>query len=205
MQGWFEVGVPDPQKLLKGLEQVLGSSERIAKIVSGLRSYARSDVMNAKEQCSLQEVVENTLVLVKERFKMAQIEFEVSPIPDCKALCRPGQIAQILMNLLSNAYDACPHGAGKKVKIEFEQSDLTFTFTISDNGPGVSEEVSNSLFDPFVTTKPPDQGTGIGLSIAKSFAIEHGGDIEFERKGDWTVFRFWMQLNSETQSASKAA
>jgi signal transduction histidine kinase len=103
--------------------------------------------------------------------------------------CYPGQLNQVFMNLIANAIDALEErdrqrsmeqmqARPSQITITTERSDDWAIVRITDNGPGIPQEVQQRLFDPFYTTKPVGKGTGLGLSISYQIVAEkHGGTI----------------------------
>jgi two-component system, cell cycle sensor histidine kinase and response regulator CckA len=118
----------------------------------------------------------------------------------------PGQIEQVLVNLVVNARDAMPNGG--KVTIEtghvtFDPTDVLMRIgiiagryvllAISDTGMGMTEEVRQHIFEPFFTTKAPGRGTGLGLSICYGIVTQHGGSIEVNSTpGHGTTFTIYL-------------
>lgn len=104
--------------------------------------------------------------------------------------CYPGQLNQVFMNIICNAIDAilethigktyeeiCANPGKIVIKTQLE-NDQSISIRITDNGPGMTKDVSAKLFDPFFTTKPVGQGTGLGLSISHQIITEkHGGKL----------------------------
>ena len=189
----------DLEFLKLDLPRLLGSmqigSERIREIVSSLRNFSRLDEAKCKF-ASLHEGIDNTLLLLRSRFKTKLNSPSIEVIKDYSNLplikCFPGEINQVFMNLLSNAIDTL-----EERNREFTMGELTINpskiwiktvaleedwirISIKDNGMGMGEEVSNRIFDPFYTTKPVGQGTGLGLSISHQIIVEkHGGRLRF--------------------------
>ena len=109
----------------------------------------------------------------------------------CRYLCREVQIAQVLLNLLQNAYDAAMDGPGPKwVRLDVEARDAGVVFSVTDSGPGVPLHVRHRIMEPFFTTKEVGKGTGLGLSISRSVVEEHGGELGFTEKDGNTCFYF---------------
>ncbi len=106
--------------------------------------------------------------------------------------CYPGQINQVLMSVLSNALDAIdgywleagtPKGPEKGaerplISLSAQAFVDTVQITIADNGPGMPDEVKARLYDPFFTTKPVGQGTGLGLAMSYQIIAKHGGTLQ---------------------------
>jgi two-component system NtrC family sensor kinase len=104
--------------------------------------------------------------------------------------CYPGQLNQVVMNLLTNAIDALEDADATRTVQDIKDNPSQITIrtsmidhqwveiTIADNGPGISEKVEEQIFDPFFTTKPIGKGTGLGLSISYQIIVEkHGGKL----------------------------
>jgi len=87
----------------------------------------------------------------------------------------PRRIQQVLVNLTKNALQATSNGA---VTVGVEDHGDAVAFVVQDTGPGMPPDVLERLFQPFFTTKPKEQGTGLGLAFAKSVVIAHGGTID---------------------------
>ena len=91
-----------------------------------------------------------------------------------------GQLQQVFINLFINASDAM-EGVGEiKIKALYRPEKSSFVIQVSDQGPGIPEELKDKIFDIFYTTKPVGKGTGLGLSISQNIINLHGGSIRFE-------------------------
>ena len=104
-----------------------------------------------------------------------KITFDCQPMP--RAWGNPGQVQQIIMNLIQNALFAVAEVETPCVKVRVFTEEDCVALQVIDNGPGIPEDVAQSVFDPFFTTKPVGQGTGLGLSISHKIAEEHGGAL----------------------------
>jgi signal transduction histidine kinase len=127
------------------------------------------------------------LVLVRGDFSLRRgIELVLSLDPDVEfCLADPRALQQILLNLFSNAADACEGREAPKIEIMISRSRGMVHFRIADNGRGMSEEQQNDLFKPFYTTK--NHGTGLGLVIVKKMLSSMNSEIEvFSRKDEGT-------------------
>jgi nitrogen fixation/metabolism regulation signal transduction histidine kinase len=94
----------------------------------------------------------------------------------------PDRLRQVIHNLLQNAQDALSGSSDPRIEVSIEQSDGQVRLRISDNGCGFPEAVTQSAFEPYVTTKP--KGTGLGLAIVKRIIDEHHGTINIENRAD---------------------
>lgn len=99
-------------------------------------------------------------------------------------MCDSGQIAQVLLNLITNARDAIGQNGGR-ITVSLRQCGAYVELGVSDTGEGIPEHVRDRIFEPFVTTKGAlgasnTPGTGLGLSVSYGIVKDHGGDIRFE-------------------------
>jgi C4-dicarboxylate-specific signal transduction histidine kinase len=147
---------------------------------------------------SVRKIVGSTLELCTERFRNHQIELRVGEIPEIELVCREVQIAQILLNLLNNAFDAVLQEPEKWVALEIVVRPEAIEFSVTDGGAGIPESVRANMMNPFFTTKPVGQGTGLGLSISSGIAEEHAGSLRFDSTAPHT--RFVLTLSRHLQT-----
>ncbi|MEO0452748.1 MAG: ATP-binding protein [Verrucomicrobiota bacterium] len=154
--------------------KILGASERGSEIVEQLlrATHLRETDL---QPCSLNAVVENTIELAKRTLgDSVQIEHSLdTDLPGIMA--NPGQLQQVLLNLLINARDAMG-GTGQIQVLSFVEDNKVIC-EVRDQGSGINEGHLDELFDPFFTTKDPGKGTGLGLSTSRGILEEHGGSI----------------------------
>ena len=163
-------------------------SNRVAKIVRNLLAFSRQDASEEPESVQMIEVVELSLSLIRAVLRSDHIVVDVSAesgLPPVR--CRPQQIQQIIMNLVTNARDALKSQYGeydehKRIELRVQRSARSGWVRVSvrDFGPGIPAEVLPRIFDPFFTTKGRDQGTGLGLAVSHGIAQEHGGELTVE-------------------------
>ncbi len=173
---------------LKTLRELIVSSregtERVKKIVLDLRIFSRTDDVGLV-LADLHEGIESTLNLLAKQYQdRITIHRDYGYLPPVE--CYPGQINQVLMNLLQNAAQAIPRRG--EVWIRTEAEDGWIRIRIRDNGTGIAEEHLPRIFDPFFTTKPVGAGTGLGLSISYGIVEKHGGKI-----------RVWSKIQEGTE------
>jgi signal transduction histidine kinase len=130
--------------------------------------------------------VEDTLGLLQHRLRNVQIVKDVDPEARIRGF--PGQIDQVLMNLLTNAAQAMGDRGGT-IRVSGQSRDAQVLLTVSDDGPGIPADVLPRIFDPFFTTKDVGEGSGLGLSIVHGIVERHGGQIDVDSKpGQGTTF-----------------
>lgn len=175
-------------KIIGGLERIEKTALRISRIVKGLRMFSRSGENDPAMTTPLAEILEETLDLCRERFRDYAIDLRIDEIPEVSIRCRPTQISQVLLNLLNNSFDAISRESERWVSIDFSHFGDNVRVSVTDSGPGLSEETQRRLMEPFFTTKEPGKGTGLGLPISRGIVEEHGGKLLFDRDAKNTCF-----------------
>jgi len=176
------------------IEETLDGVERIGRIVNGLRRFSRPDAdealpvdLNAvaRHALRLAELHASRDVIVTTRL--------ADTLPSVKGSA--DRLGQVVLNLLMNAKHVLAGRPFGRITVETLAQRGGVELHVSDNGPGIPEEIQDHIFDPFFTTKGPDQGTGLGLSIAFDIVREHGGSLEIaSRPGEGA--RFIVRLPS---------
>jgi signal transduction histidine kinase len=125
-------------------------------------------------------VLEGAAALLEHRFAHAKVTLTIDAPASVPAISGdPGQLEQVLVNLLMNAVDACAPGGHVVARAASAESGGVL-LTISDDGCGIPREQLGAVLDPFFTTKKRGQGTGLGLTIAADIARNHGGALAIE-------------------------
>lgn len=143
--------------------------ERVDKIIKGLSNNSRI-VKDEFKPVKIKQVIDNSIALVSGKLKKNGVNVSTSlGSEEVEVFGRHSDIGQVLVNLISNSVDAISelHIKDKWIKIEVLQDDEKTKISVIDCGGGISEEISESLFDSFFTTKEIGKGTGLGLSISK--------------------------------------
>ncbi|MEG3937524.1 MULTISPECIES: ATP-binding protein [unclassified Microcoleus] len=208
--------------LSKDLPQLLSSmkigADRIVQIVQSLRNFSRLDESEMKP-VNIHEGIDSTLLILQSRLKATADRPSIEIVKNYSNLplveCYAGQLNQVFMNILANAIDALesynldrgPKAAKANpiaiaITTEYSSPDKIIV-RISDNGPGMAENVKKRLFDPFFTTKPVGKGTGLGLSISYKIVVEkHKGTLRCDSTpGLGTEFSIEIPLRQEVRQA----
>lgn len=180
----------------RGLDVILGESERAARIVRNLLTFARKR-HTTRTMVDLNQVVSETLALRSYEQRVTNI----AVLPALAAglpqvFADPHQLQQVLLNLVINAEQAMLSANGRGtlvVRTWHNAADDTVVLEVNDDGPGVPEDVQSKVFDPFFTTKEVGKGTGLGLTVAYAIIQEHGGRI-WIRSGDGPGASFFVEL-----------
>ena len=171
---------PVDDKTKRGLETILSESERAAKIVRNLLTFARKR-QSTRTMVDLNHVVRETLTLRSYEQRITNITIVdalASGLPQVFADAH--QIQQVLLNLIINAEQAMLTANGRGTLVVRSWHDVereAVVLEVNDDGPGIAHEVQPKIFDPFFTTKEVGKGTGLGLTVAYAIVQEHGGRI----------------------------
>jgi C4-dicarboxylate-specific signal transduction histidine kinase len=190
---------------LEALHIVRQTADRIAKIVNGLRFFAREGRRGIPEITNLGAVVEDTLSLCRERFAAQGVQLEDlrdQALNSVQCVCRSVEISQVFLNLLNNAFDAVQALDSKWIKIQVVDVGNNIELSVTDSGQGIPHHVQEKMMQPFFTTKEIGKGTGLGLSISKGILEEHGGRLYFDNSCPNT--RFVMVLPKASSKVDAA-
>jgi signal transduction histidine kinase len=174
----------DPESRQKAFEKILAAGTRAAKITNGVLGMARCRSAN-KEPVNLANLIEDTLLLLERELNKYRItvELQIKPVPP--VLGYPGQIQQLLLNLLINARQAMPRGGRLVIKLAHDSQSDMVELIVRDYGCGIPPEILPRIFEPFFTTKDGSDGsgkggTGLGLALCREIVEKHNGRIRVE-------------------------
>ncbi len=165
------------QDLPEALDSMRSASERIRSIQTDLRAFLRGE-RPSLVSADPDQVVRDTVELVQRTLPPGvRLEVQCGGVP--LVLLHPGQLGQVLHNLLRNAVDAL--GTEGEVRVHTAVRDGWVELRVADTGPGVPVELRKRIFEPFFTTKDVGQGSGLGLAICRQIIEEnHGGSFELD-------------------------
>lgn len=156
------------------LKKVQDLTTRAAHVVGHLRRFARRPDL-ALSAVRVTEVVEGANLILAGRLKEAGVRLEVEVPENLRVEAEDIRLEQVLVNLIGNALDALSDTPEPVIRLRAEPRNNLVRIDITDNGPGVSASVRDTIFDPFVTSKPPGEGVGLGLTISFSIIRDFGG------------------------------
>ncbi|MAT69788.1 MAG: hypothetical protein CMJ58_09715 [Planctomycetaceae bacterium] len=183
------------------IQQSLEGVHRVASIVRAMKEFSHPGTVE-KKPTNLNACVRNTVTVATNEWKyVATVEFDLDehlPLTPCL----PGDLNQVVLNLIVNAAQAIAEKVGPSPKVKgvigvaTRQADGGVEIEISDTGAGIPQDLQRRIFDPFFTTKDIGVGSGQGLAIARSVVVDkHAGRIDFESAlGQGTRFVLWLPL-----------
>ncbi|MCB9685907.1 MAG: HAMP domain-containing histidine kinase [Alphaproteobacteria bacterium] len=165
---------PTPEELTTALEEL----RHIEALLEAHGGLGRRD--DPPEAIDLLAMVHRTCTSLSPRARHAGVDLVVEG-EVVLVRARSTAVRQVLLNLLGNALDAVDGRARRRVELRVDVAADTASVRVSDTGPGIDPEVLARLFEPFVTTKPPGRGTGLGLWVAHGLIVEAGGTLRAVR------------------------
>ena len=194
------------------IEQALEGVNRVATLVSAMKEFSHPGTKE-KSMVNLNKSIESTITVARNEWKyVADMETDYdSSLPAIP--CLPGEINQVILNLIVNAAHAIGDVVAKdggrkgKITIQTRRLDAGAEIRIQDTGTGIPRKIQARIFDPFFTTKQVGKGTGQGLAIARSVIVDkHDGSIHFETeegRGTTFIIRLPYEVTAVTAQAGE--
>jgi len=183
------------------LEEVRKQGHRIVALTRNLLRVARRGD-GRRAHVDVNQIIRDTIALRQRDYERAGIALtlDLSPKP-VMLLASDLELSQVFINIINNAYDALhetPHAETRQLRITTTDAPDGATVVFADNGPGMKD--ASQVFEHFYTTKPPGQGTGLGLGIAQAVVESHGGRIVAQNR-DGGGAQFTISLPRGAQQA----
>jgi PAS domain S-box-containing protein len=211
-----QLGLPEGSKDWQNLQEVLNAANQARELVKQILTFSRR-TETEKKPVLLQTLVKDALKLLRASIPTT-IEIREAVDPNCDAIsANPTQMHQILMNLCTNAYYAMRDKGGILV-ISLAEIDITpdnyianldlqagkyLRLEVSDTGTGISKDKLERIFEPYFTTKPKDEGTGLGLSVVHGIVTSHGGHITvYSEPGQGSTFHVYLPVIVKHQTTN---
>ncbi|MCH8072565.1 MAG: two-component sensor histidine kinase, partial [Proteobacteria bacterium] len=169
-----------PDVIKKHLDIIENETRRCNEIIGNLMQFSRQEKGEFTD-VTINEVVEKSVGIVDHQLGLKNVHVNMKLAPDIPEIIgNSNQLQQVLMNLAINAQQAMePDGGTVDIATYFDNDNVYIS--VSDTGPGISEEVVEKIFEPFFTTKAAGEGTGLGLSVTYGIIRDHKGYIRVER------------------------
>ncbi len=188
----------------KDLSIIAAEARRAREIVLNLLDFARQ-TESSRQQADVNQVVRDTLALVRSRLESNDIVVEEHYDPNLPLLLLDtARLKQVWLNLFVNALHAMPHGGRLAVTTEWlpvladRPGDRKVAVRIADTGAGIPPTVLPHIFEPFYTTRPTGQGTGLGLAVSLGIVQDHGGSIDVDtQEGKGSTFTVWLPVGPQ--------
>ncbi|MFT3929156.1 MAG: PAS domain S-box protein [Spongiibacteraceae bacterium] len=186
--------------------RIKAAADRCGRIVRTFLSMARKKPAQ-RHTAQLNTAVQGALDLLGYNLRTAGIDVHVQLDPELPEIeMDADQIGQVVVNFLVNAQQVLAEQPGaRQIVISTAHEDNCLIVRVADNGPGVPDELRERIFDPFFTTKPEGTGTGIGLSVSRAIAREHGGELILENTAVGASFLLRLPLGAQMPATAARA
>ncbi|ERT07998.1 response regulator [Lyngbya aestuarii BL J] len=178
----------------KSANTIKTATDRAAKVVFALKTYARYDHFGNLVEANIIEGIETVLTLYQNQIKQGIEVIRNYPDSMPSILCYPDELNQVWTNLVHNALQAMNYQGTLTIDVIYESQNLVIHIT--DSGDGIPPEIQSKIFDPFFTTKPAGQGSGLGLDIVQKIIAKHQGKIEVKSVPSETTFTVCLPMQS---------
>jgi signal transduction histidine kinase len=179
--------------------EIQEAATRIAGLVLAVKGFTHMDQGTAAGPVDLAQGLGNTVAVLKSKARRKAVAVSVRVEPDLPRVRGfAGELNQIWGNLIDNALDAVPESG--RVDVVARLDSRRVVVRIADNGPGIPAEIRDRIFDPFFSTKPAGQGTGLGLDIVRRLVQHNDGQIDVESRPGRTEFQVTLPI-AETESS----
>lgn len=184
----LDVANEDKEKLVSLIDKVEKATERVQKISKGLSILSRS-TDDSLEIIKIKDVLDDTCAIVSEKLRSKGIEV-ITHFEEEEFHIRANriQLGQVLINLINNAVHAIENDKVKWIRVETIIQNDNILIKITDSGKGIEDDVKDSIFVPFFTTKAVGKGTGLGLSISSKIITAHQGNLTLDSESENTTF-----------------
>lgn len=184
----IRMSTDEPEEIPRYLDLIRQSAENAAGIVSDILDFTRNTDIE-KQWVLVEQLISRVVTDAERQDSEGRVEVETEPAGDLEAYCDFSKMQRVLSNLVRNAAEAMTKAdvAEPRVRIAAERRDDGVHVLVSDNGPGLPEEIRDRLFVPFVT-RGKNAGTGLGLAIVKRFVDAHGGTVDVDTGPGGTTF-----------------
>jgi PAS domain S-box-containing protein len=221
INGYSELALkrlPEDSPVRRNIREIKNAGERSALLTHQLLAFSRQQLLQPKI-LDINQVIKETVSLLK---RLIGEDIHLVTVLDPKTSrvkVDPGQLSQVIMNLVVNARDAMPNGG----KLTIETTNIYFDkesvrrnanvspgnyvmFAVSDNGVGMDEETQQRIFEPFFTTKDIGEGTGLGLATVYGIVKQSGGSISvYSEVGVGTTFKIYFpEIKEKVSEEGKA-
>jgi signal transduction histidine kinase len=168
-------------------EGIVAQCRQISETIKNLSGYFRPGSERETEKVDVNEKLSDAVSLIMRSLENNQVKIRENLLPVPMILAKPEEIQQVFFNIMHNGVQAM--GANGSLEISSYDEDDQVCVKISDEGAGIRKELLGKIFDPFFSTKGPDQGDGLGLYIVDQITKKYNGDISVEsREGVGTTF-----------------
>ncbi|MFK7694280.1 sensor histidine kinase [Paenibacillus sp. HJGM_3] len=185
-------------KLISYLETIESEFNNIQLQITGFLSFSKKDLIEEPfEQISSNTLIKSVIALITPRLINDRIDFQYIEGTDIPLHIQKIALQQVLSNIINNSIDALSEvEKDKKIIVASRLAEDQYIISVTNNGPEIQEEIKDSLFEPFVSSKR--DGTGLGLAICKQIMVKNSGDVTFTSSASETTFFIKFTIEKES-------
>lgn len=169
---------------------------RISEILKALKMYIQEPETEMKKVMSIKEAVDDVCMIAKGRLSASDVSFSMDIAPDLMIKAKRSEITQVFLSLVNNSLEALEKTKEKKLSVVARKEGKFAVIRFVDNGSGIPTEFQETIFQPFFSTKSVGKSTGLGLSVARDFILQHGGELKLTCSVNPTTFEVKLPLFS---------
>jgi signal transduction histidine kinase len=167
------------------------AASRIHDLVGAIKGFTEMDRAAVPERVHLEQGLSSTFIVLRSKAKSKSVHLTLNVEKDLPPVQGfGGELNQVWANLIDNAIDAVSEGGSVELTARHVRNNVVVS--VIDNGPGVPADIRDRIFDPFFSTKPAGQGTGLGLDIVRRLMQRHNGVVELHSEPGRTEFRLTL-------------
>lgn len=171
---------------------------RMGKMIQGLRDLSRKEADGKIETYGLASAIDALIAVASDKLRSLKINFSVEGDTSITLTGHQVQLSQVLLNLVNNSIWAVKDLQEKWIKLSIRQTQNSVQIIVTDSGKGIPVDISEKVMEPFFTTKPPTEGSGLGLSISSTIINKHGGVLYYDPS--YVNTRFVIELPATLHS-----
>lgn len=179
----------------KMAEDIRTSSERISDLVGAVKNFTFMDKDSNRQLTDIHAGIRNTLTMLNYKLRKGNItviENYDNSVPNIHAF--PGELNQVWTNIIDNAIDAMEVNGKGQLEITTSHDARFVRITITDNGPGMPDDIKQNIFAPFFTTKEMGKGSGLGLDVVTRIMSQHNGEVKVKSEPGHTEFEICLPM-----------
>lgn len=179
----------DDVEVIELLSKIEMSSQKISKIVKGIKVYIRQDDNEPFVSENLGSIIDDALVICEHKLKENMVAVVLDPkLNKIEIPCHFTQVFQVFVNLISNSVDAISTLQEKSIEITASETDAKYIIRFQDSGFGIPKDYQEKIFNAFFTTKERGVGSGLGLALCRKILEAHGGSLAIDNSAPHTTF-----------------
>jgi len=179
----------------KMAEDIRTSSERISDLVGAVKNFTFMDKDSNRQLTDIHAGIRNTLTMLNYKLRKGNItviEKYDESLPKVNVF--PGELNQVWTNIIDNAIDAMEVNGKGQLEITTSHDARFVRITITDNGPGIPDDIKQNIFAPFFTTKEMGKGSGLGLDVVTRIMTQHNGEVKVKSEPGATEFEICLPM-----------